>query len=63
MVGKAAEKYFDETKGAKGGWKVHVVKAVDMERNRVYLEGVSVSPRRPWSAPHRTTHEPGLVPC
>jgi hypothetical protein len=41
-VGKARDKYFDESKGARGGWKVHTIKAVDMERNRVFLEGVSV---------------------
>jgi hypothetical protein len=61
MVGKAAEKYFDETKGAKGGWKVHVVKAVDMERNRVYLEGVSVSSHD--TARHGFTPEPRLALC
>jgi hypothetical protein len=32
----------DESLGPDGGWKAHLVKSVDMERNRVYLEGVSV---------------------
>ncbi|EIW67882.1 hypothetical protein TREMEDRAFT_57378, partial [Tremella mesenterica DSM 1558] len=39
-VGKPTDKYNNQ-QDTKDGWKVHVVKSVDMERNRVYLEGVS----------------------
>ena len=41
LVGKPKDKYLNE-EDAKGGWKVHTVKTVDLERNAVYLSGVSV---------------------
>jgi len=43
MVGKPKDKYLDESKGAAGGWKVYTVHSVDMTRNRVYLNGLTVS--------------------
>lgn len=43
LVGKPSEKYMDEVRGKEGGWKVYTVSSVDMTRNRVYLNGLSVS--------------------
>lgn len=43
LVGKPREKYMDEVRGKEGGWKVYTVSSVDMTRNRVYLNGLSVS--------------------
>jgi large subunit ribosomal protein L24 len=42
VVGKPAEKFQNEST-AVGGWKIHTVKYVDMERNTVFLDGVTVS--------------------
>ncbi|KAL7421427.1 hypothetical protein Q5752_004313 [Cryptotrichosporon argae] len=41
LVGKPKERFNDETKGKDGGYKVYRVSKVDMERNRVYLDGIS----------------------
>ncbi|WOO79639.1 uncharacterized protein LOC62_02G003162 [Vanrija pseudolonga] len=40
-VGKPEEKYNDVSVGVASGWKVYKVASVDMERNRVYLEGLT----------------------
>jgi hypothetical protein len=45
MVGKAKDKFIDETKGATSGWKVYTVHSVDLGRSRVYLNGLTVSRR------------------
>lgn len=41
-VGKPHEKWLNE-KDASDGWKVHRVTGVDMERNTITLDGVTVS--------------------
>lgn len=41
VVGKPGDKFQDETSAA-AGWKIHTVKHIDMERNTVYLSGVTV---------------------
>lgn len=41
-VGKPQEKWLNE-KDATEGWKVHRVTGVDMERNTITLDGVTVS--------------------
>ncbi|KAL1409619.1 hypothetical protein Q8F55_003614 [Vanrija albida] len=41
MVGKPEEKYIDGDVGVSSGWKVYKVSSVDMERNRLYLEGLT----------------------
>lgn len=43
LVGRPSEKFRDESEGAKGGYKVYKVLKVDLTRNRVYLEGLTVS--------------------
>jgi hypothetical protein len=45
MVGKKREKFIDEELGAKSGYKVYKVSSIDQTRNRVYLEGLNVSPQ------------------
>jgi large subunit ribosomal protein L24 len=41
-VGKPREKFLDEKEKASGGYKVYNVKSVDMEKNWLYLDGLSV---------------------
>lgn len=51
MVGKPTEKYLDEAQGKAGGWKIYTVMSVDMERNRLYLDGLTVrlnTARKSW---------------
>lgn len=45
LVGTNAEKYNDEDNKSSGS-KVYTVAQVDMERNRVFLNGITVSARR-----------------
>ncbi|KAK4689099.1 hypothetical protein P7C73_g1008, partial [Tremellales sp. Uapishka_1] len=50
LVGKPKEKFRDELQGPKGGYRAYKVTSVDMERNRVFLEGLSnkrSNPTRP----------------
>lgn len=42
VVGKPADKFQNEA-SVQDGWKIHTVKYIDMERNTVYLDGVTVS--------------------
>lgn len=46
MIGRPQEKFIDEEQGAKGGWRVYTVKSVDLERNKVYVDGISVGHSR-----------------
>ncbi len=41
-VGKAEDKFLDG-RSTSGGWKVHEVTGLDMERNKVLLRDVTVS--------------------
>lgn len=44
LVGKPREKFVDEKAKAAAGYKVYNVKSVDMLRNWLYLDGLSVGP-------------------
>jgi hypothetical protein len=43
LVGKPHEKYMNDVEKAASGWKVYKVKGVDMAKNWLVLEGLSVS--------------------
>lgn len=63
LVGKPAEKYVDEREKAAGGWKVYNVKNVDMERNWVYLDGLSVSVKFAHQCASERPGEEGELDC
>jgi hypothetical protein len=43
MVGKDKEKFNNEKDGLESGYKVYTVHSIDMTRNRLYLNGLTVS--------------------
>lgn len=43
LIGKPREKFVDEQEKAVGGYKVYNVKSVDLTRNWLFLDGLSVS--------------------